>query len=453
MMKSGDPLIEDLASLYQEADARLDNKEYETARYYYMLAKNEIQSSRYKEGNRDRRLLAIQLSLSKTYILEKKAKEAKNYASKAMKMAKKLKDQLQIAQCLDIESDIKQLQGKTDQALDILHKALQIKLTVVDSNHIQVAYSYHKLGKIYTDQTKYQLALPLYLKSLKIMRQLIPGNSTEVAQLYHNIGTIYSFKQQHDDALENYKLALTMNISLNNDPNAIGNSYWCLAITFYRQFKYKESLKMHRNALETLNQKYEENHPIIARSYYHLGLVHYKLVNYQEALQMHEKALAIRFNIQERNLPDIVLSYQKLALTLDQLGRYQEAIDALSKALNINIKLHGRKHVNIASNYNDMGMIYRHLSLYHQSRSMYEKAIDILTDLSGDHYDLITAVRDNMAVIDDTTNQLSALRNRNPSSSSNPPDDVPDMTDKSEPEASQEVSMNEQGIIAIILYF
>ncbi|RDD37541.1 Nephrocystin-3 [Trichoplax sp. H2] len=388
---------ENLDPLYQFADHKYKGGDLRMAKYYYKLIVEQIRAKNSIKNGSEELLTKTYYSLSKIYLQEKKLSVAEKYNRKAEAYALKLEDQARVAEILDMRSDIRRLEGKYIQAIDDLKKSLSLKFQLVGTNDRSTSYSYHKLGKVYYSQSKYEVALSFYRKALDTRKNSLEENNVE---LYQDMGFAYSRLSRFNDAEEVYKEALNIKLTLPayND-TSIANSYWCLAVIYYRQSKYEIALTMNRTVLELRIKSLGESHPSVAKSYYHLGLTYSKLSKYNEALDMHKNALHLRLHIGKENQVDVALSYEKLGVNYDHLCRYSDAISAFEKGLNILQKLYGNQHIKVATSYNSLGIVYCRLGQYGKAQDMYHKAMHILINLGGGNYAQIATICNNMGKI------------------------------------------------------
>ncbi|CAF5164975.1 unnamed protein product, partial [Rotaria magnacalcarata] len=92
--------------------------------------------------------------------------------------------------------------GHFDQAEELYNELL--KGTSTDSD---IAYIYHKLGRVRQGQGEYPEAVKFYEKSLEIERKTLPEDDASLATSYNNIGVVYRNMGEYSKALEYYEKA------------------------------------------------------------------------------------------------------------------------------------------------------------------------------------------------------------------------------------------------------
>jgi superkiller protein 3 len=116
-----------------------------------------------------------------------------------------------------IYSDI---EGKTDEAIDLLNKAVEISP--------QFSKSYNKLGLIYLQRGEKEKSIAMLNRALKL--------NPDDPEIYHNFGYIYIQMGEQQKAEAMYKKALEA------DPNYV-EAYHDLAIIYFSAQKYDLAVK------------------------------------------------------------------------------------------------------------------------------------------------------------------------------------------------------------------
>ncbi len=138
---------------------------------------------------------------------------ALTYYHKSLKIREEIKDKKGMATSFDNIGFIHRNQGDISLALKYFRKSLKIQVEIGDKKGI--THSYNNIGTIYYNQGDFPLALSYGLKSLTLAQEIgYPDNIRLAANL---LSTIYAKQGKGIKALKMYKLAITMQDSINNE--------------------------------------------------------------------------------------------------------------------------------------------------------------------------------------------------------------------------------------------
>ena len=317
----------------------------------------------------DTLLYQANLDLAKNY-WETNADSAVYFAKKSEQIAKKIKDQVRVADAIktigvayDYKGDlalclqylnqslaIYQKEGKIDKqshvfsdigiayyfrgnyelALRNYVKALALREKFGDQKY--VAISYNNLGLVYRSKRDFTKAILYYKKALKIKEQ----NHDEPAMLntYMNIGSAFDNKGVHDSAYYFAKKALFL-AKKNNIESDVIASEGNIAKALANLKRYDEALNIMTKVVKKA-LAIKENLLLIS-PYETLGNIYFEKKNYNLAQTNYLKGLQVSIAI-NRTEP-MQLFYEKLAKTNSLLGNHKVAFDYFEKATELKNKL------------------------------------------------------------------------------------------------------------------
>ena len=99
-------------------------------------------------------------------------------------------------------------EGKNDEALSYLKKALKIEKEKLPENHSEIGSTLCEIGNVYVDLMIYDEALEAYKQSFKIRKQILPKNHHLIAITLINIGHVNCYLNYHQAALNHYERSL-----------------------------------------------------------------------------------------------------------------------------------------------------------------------------------------------------------------------------------------------------
>jgi signal transduction histidine kinase/uncharacterized protein HemY len=341
------------------------------------------------------------------------------YARKALNLANKLKDMVQVALAYQNMGVAYYKQYKFDESLSAYGKA-QVLFQKYSNNQLLAAL-YIKKGLVYSEKNSYkdaqksfsdafelyrklkdlpgmanaqnsqgslalkqmdlEAALKFYVQSLKIREPL--HNPSDVAASYSNVALVFRKMDKADSALFYYQKALEIRQKINNPAleantlNDIGNVYWDnqnweKAIEFY---------------FRSIKIRYETgNKAEIANSYQNLGLLYSNLGSYEKAKEYYELALAIyNENNDQRKLASLLISLGNIE---KDNQHFEEALTDYKRALAYRKNIGEKK--DIAASLNNLGVIYGELSQPAQAISNFNEALKIRKEMNDVNGEIVT---------------------------------------------------------------
>ena len=200
--------------------------------------------------------------------------------------AKSTKNNIYMANALNIQGISFYFNGDYENALILFHKSIKVKIEIDDQEGI--SNSYNNIASIQLIQGKLMQALDSYKKSLKIQKEI--QNNHGIATITGNIGVIYRRSGIFDKALEHYHESLIM-FKENNDSNGISNALINIGNTYLLQKNIESAITYYQKSLvivEKLN-----NNKLKATLFNNFGSLYQNQSNNKKALFYFKKGLEI----------------------------------------------------------------------------------------------------------------------------------------------------------------
>lgn len=191
--------------------------------------------------------------------------------------------------------------GDYDKAAYNLDKSLEINKLIGDFKRI--AYSYNNLGAIYDVQNKSDYALELYQKSLDIYLNL--NDTLSISAALNNISSAKINLGMYESALVDLEKAKTINELLDNKEYSI-YTYINIGICFNKLNSYNNAIINHKKALLIANEI--NNQYLIAKCYLNLG-EDYKDIDRKKSIEYLNNSYSISLEIN-----DLLLQEESLFL-------------------------------------------------------------------------------------------------------------------------------------------
>lgn len=216
---------------------------------------SELADSCFQESKAlENRTLMIEAKILKADILWdlKKLDESFNTVESAEKMLDTLENSAQkeldryTALISTIKGNIYRRKGDGEQALKYLQISLDLNKKL--KNEIEIAQTLNVLGILYATKGDFDQALDILFESLNTYEKLgIQRGST--FKLYNNVALIYQYKGQSTDALDYYQKALDMSEEYGN-PQMVAGLVFNIGQINYNLGEYNEALENLEKALE-----------------------------------------------------------------------------------------------------------------------------------------------------------------------------------------------------------
>ncbi len=290
--------------------------------------------------------------------------------------------------------------GNYEKAMEYDDKALEIRLSVLGENHPDVAVCYNNLGTLYANQGYLDKALTSFEKALGIWKSVYGEHHPEVATSYSNIGVLYSKQGKDEKALEYYMKSLGIRLPLlgENHPDVALN-YNNIGFIYWKQGDYEKALEYYEKALGIRLSLLGGNHPDVAVSYNNIGTVYGKQGDLEKALEYHNKALEISLSVLGENHPDVGTNYNNVGIIYFKQGDTDKALECLNNALKNKLSVYGENHLEVATNYNNIGAIYMHQGDYDNALKVFKKALNIYLSIAGKRHPFTVRQKERIAEI------------------------------------------------------
>ena len=275
-------------------------------------------------------------------------------------------------------NDIKTLNRDIEEKESMLEKEKEIR-----KNKIETACMYWR-GKydIAIQNMQYDSAA-VYIRNLADVDTCNFNNVFDCAnylheQNYFKEAEVYYNKilktEQENQLISNYQIA---------------ELYNNLAILYSTIQRFKESEKMHKEAIQIYERLAKENQKVyesdLASSYNNLALLYSNTQRFKESEEMYNAAIQIRERLVKENPKayesDLASSYNNLALLYSNTQKFKESEEMYNAAIQIYERLAKENpkvyEKDLAMSYNNLANIYRDTQRFKESEEMHKAAIQI----------------------------------------------------------------------------
>lgn len=362
--------------------------------------KNTIQLYMDSVGVEDLTIGMYYDSLAVLYLDERMISEADSMFSKALETKFKYLDEnhLDIADSYHNLGRVQLYFGKFDLAYILFEKGIKIRLDTLGETHPDVADSYYRLGIADWKMGEYEKARNYFSNALKIRLAKFGENHLDVAESYNSLGIINWETGDYEKSDIYYHKALKIRFTLDTTKLLIAESYNSLGTLNATRGYFEKAIHFYDKSFKIKIEKLDEGDIRRAYHYHNLGVLYKDIGDYEKAIELCNKALAIKLKKLEDNHLDNTSTYDVLGLIYLETEDYQKALYNFNKSLNIKLDVGEGNHADIAFNYNSLGIIYREQGDTQKAINFFNKALNISKSVFGEKHSIIADSYYNLAI-------------------------------------------------------
>jgi tetratricopeptide (TPR) repeat protein/tRNA A-37 threonylcarbamoyl transferase component Bud32 len=245
--------------------------------------------------------------------------------------------------------NVRESQGKLEDALTHHERALVIREEALGARHPHVAASLDNIGVVLRGRGKLADALTHHERALAIFEDALGSRHPDVAAALNNIGNVLEDQGEPEAALTHYERALAI------FAEALGPRHVHVAVALdnignvlRRQGKLEDALTHYERALAISEEALGPGHLGIASPLNNIGNVLRRQGKLEDALTHHERALAVREQALGPRHVHVAVSLNNIAIVLVEQGKLEEARTHYERALVILAGELGPRHPDVA---------------------------------------------------------------------------------------------------------
>jgi len=341
-----------------------------------------------------------------TYSVVVEAKGPKDYKGRYQIRLIELRDatekdrSLQEARKLLAESGSLRRTGKYDQAIPPGERAIEIRESILGSDHPLVANSITNLGEILRFKGEYAKAEQLHNRALAIREKVVGGKHPDTASSLNNLAIINYAIGSFERAAQLYLRALEIwEPVLGPEHPLVAASLQNLAITHAERGDYDKAEQLYKRALEIREKVLGPEHRDVATTLNNLAIVYVHKEDLEKAEQLYKRAIQIREKVLGPEHPDLAPTLQNLAIVCRRRGDYDQAELLYKRALNIYEKALGSEHPLVATSLNNLAMVYLDKGDYDSSEQLCTRALTIREKALGPEHPYVASTLHNLAIV------------------------------------------------------
>ena len=290
------------------------------------------------------------------------------------------------------------LQGKYDDAIKILQKAIDIREKFLRRTYLDISICYNALGEAYEPKHEYVKALHCFGKSLEIREKFVPEENIQLSKVYMNMGRMHYRLAELPRACEYYTKVLEIRKkclpSIHPD---LAEIYEIVGTVLSDMGRDKEAFECLQKAYDIFTKSLPSNHSFLVRINYVLGLVLVQMGELSQAFEHFENGTKIGENSLVRDDSLLLMCYRGMANLHHLVKNFPKALEYCRKELNIRKKIGLSDCLDLAENYDNIGILYTLTGDRTKALEYFEKAIQVKCNLDPPEYDSLASTYENMA--------------------------------------------------------
>ncbi|ESA35977.1 kinesin light chain-like protein [Leptolyngbya sp. Heron Island J] len=275
-------------------------------------------------------------------------------------------------------------QGNFLAATPLAERALAIKETILEPEHLDIATSLERLAELYSALGNYREAESLYQRALEIQKNAQGTTSPDVATDLRSLAGLHRAQGNYREAEQLLQQVLEIQEKeLGNMHPDVAVSLQTLADLYSALGNYYAAEPLVQRALNIQETRLGDEHPDVARSLRSLAGLYQAQGNYRDAEPLLQRALDIQKETLGDEHPDIARSLRSLAELYQAQGNYRDAEPLLRKALDIQETMLGSESPEVATNLHSLAELYSALGDYRKTESHLQRALEIREQALG----------------------------------------------------------------------
>ena len=295
-----------------------------------------------------------------------------------------LSDTLMARRMLNESNDFMAAQ-KFDLALLKLDSARQIYFRTIGQNNLLYAEVLNQEGLSFFNKQRIEESYVKFKESTLIREQNLNSEHLDLAASYHNLGNSLAIKGETDLAINYLYKALNIREQSKEVSNVdIAKTYSGLGNCFRNKSDYDLSISFHEKALELLIPVLGPNHQNIAKTYGNISTCYTGKGNFSRALDYNQRALNIFSETKDFKNPFYPFLLNQVGIIFREKGEYQKSIEYITKANDLQSQISGQVNYNSSNFLSQLGITYQYLGQHEKAIEIHEKVLNITRQLFGE---------------------------------------------------------------------
>ncbi len=263
------------------------------------------------------------------------------------------------AEVLRTLGDVYREQGRFDDALELLERAVTIHRASTGRRPIALGSALSALGHLYYERQDYEKAIAAHQEELQIFLENVAADDSLVLYAMNNVAVSAAALLRYDEAISMHREVLSRRHRLFSDTSALVHvTHNNVGHLLHSKRDFEGAEREHREALRLRRLALPTDHPSIGLALNNLGSTLEQLGRLEEAELLHRDALAIWQRVYGPDHHRIGLSASNLATVLMKMERFAEAESLYVVTTEIDRKAYGVEHPEVGLDLRNIGRLH-----------------------------------------------------------------------------------------------
>jgi CHAT domain-containing protein/tetratricopeptide (TPR) repeat protein len=273
-------------------------------------------------------------------------------------------------------------EGKYDEALPLIERALGIREKILGPDHPDVAAALHGLAIVCYRKGEYVKALQFCRRALAIRERVLGTGHPDVARSLNLLAILQDERGEEAEYLYRRALAI-LEKAEGGEHQLFAIIINNLAVIPYSRGDYAEAERLYLRALTIGEKALGPEHIDLVFSLNNLANLYRDRGDDVKAEPLFQRGLSIREKALGPEHPDVADSLTSFAHLYRDRGYYAEAEAMYRRGLGIREKALGPEHVDIADSLANLALLYTRRGEYDRAEPLYRKALAIRERVLG----------------------------------------------------------------------
>jgi serine/threonine-protein kinase len=266
--------------------------------------------------------------------------------------------------------------GKTDSALPLLERALELRRTLFGPDHVMTASSMQSLAGARREKGDYAAAEALLRDALRIQQQKLGPDHETVALTLSSLAGVLTDRGKWDAAEKMYRQSLDVYIKKGNERDAGATEVMNgLANVLTLRGDPAAAEALYRRAFEIDQELRGANHPDVAIEMANLATAMQMQGKLEEAEPLYVRSIEILRRVNGAEHPNTITILGNYGWFLQFKGELKEAERVLREVLALRQRTLGADHVLVAYDKSNLADVLYDRALLDEAQKLYREAI------------------------------------------------------------------------------
>eukprot|EP01102_Stenamoeba_stenopodia_P008711 TRINITY_DN2533_c0_g1_i3.p1 TRINITY_DN2533_c0_g1~~TRINITY_DN2533_c0_g1_i3.p1 ORF type:complete len:1715 (-),score=402.13 TRINITY_DN2533_c0_g1_i3:141-5285(-) len=292
------------------------------------------------------------------------------------------------------------IQGRYDEARDLLKQSKHTRMRLHGSEHPLVAEVVHEEAILYQFLGKYEIAERKLKKALQMRESKFGSEHPTTVSTVKDLADLYSAWSRFTDALTLAQNVVDIYKKIWGAEHPLySNALLSIAAIKQQMGLYEESKYFFKAALKGLRLAYGSEHPDIGMLMSDYGGLYLRQNMFDKAEKRFLASKDIRKNFLGDQHPEYGKSLHNIASLRKKQNRLNEAIELYKQSLTITEQAYGKDHKDRASILINIAGTLQLQKKYKESLPLYVEAIAILIERLGVDHSFVAITMNDIAIL------------------------------------------------------